>query len=327
VPEEQLRVVVDRNTGSVPAPALSGGPVPAAEWAMLGMLSLLWGGSFFFYKLLAPVLPPFTLVLGRVTLAALALWPVLLLRGERIRLTPSLCGWFLLLGTLNCAIPFSLFAWSERHLASGLAALLNAPTPIVTALVAHVATRDERLNPRTIAGVLCGFGGVAVLIGPALLGGLASADLLAELACLGATLAYAFGGVLARRVRGVTPLQFAAGQMSGAALLMLPVAAVVDRFWTIAPLGSTGWLALLGIALPSTAVAYLLYFQILARSGATRAALVTFLVPVSALLLGWLFLGERIDLRDGPAILLIGLGLAIIDGRLLRVFRRAPAAA
>ena len=309
------------------APAAAGGAsVPAAQWAMLGMLSLLWGGSFFFYKLLAPVLPPFTLVLGRVAIAALALWPLLLLRGEVIRPTAALCGWFLLLGALNCALPFSLFAWSERTLPSGLAALLNAPTPIITALIAHVATRDERLTLRTAAGVLCGFAGVAALIGPAVLDGIGS-NLLAQLACLGASLAYAVGGVLARRVRGVTPLQFAAGQLAGATAVMLPVAALGDRFWSLPPLSPSGWASLLGIALLSTALAYLLYFRILASSGATRAALVTFLVPVSALLLGLVFLGEPIAPRDVPAILLVATGLALIDGRVLQLFRRAPAEA
>ncbi len=311
-----------------PAPAAGGGaPVPAAQWAMLGVLSLLWGGSFFFYKLLAPVLPPFTLVLGRVTIAALALWPLLLLRREAIRPTAALCGWFLLLGALNCALPFSLFAWSERTLPSGLAALLNAPTPILTALIAHVATRDERLTLRTVAGVLCGFAGVAVLIGPAVLEGIGSANLLAQLACLGASLSYAVGGVLARRLRGVTPLQLAAGQLAGAMAVMLPVAALGDRFWSLPPLPASGWASLLGIALLSTALAYLLYFRILASSGATRAALVTFLQPISALLLGLVFLGEPVAPRDVPAILLVASGLALIDGRVLRLFRRAPAEA
>ncbi len=315
-------------SGASPAPAAGAGtPVPAAQWAMLGALSLLWGGSFFFYKLLAPVLPPFTLVLGRVAIAALALWPVLLLRGELMRPTAALCGWFLLLGVLNCALPFSLFAWSERTLPSGLAALLNAPTPIMTALIAHLAIRDERLTLRTSVGVLCGFAGVAVLIGPAVLDGLGSSNLLAQLACLGASLAYAVGGVLARRLRGVTPLQFAAGQLAGATLVMLPVAALGDRFWRLPPLPPSGWASLLGIALLSTALAYFLYFRILASSGATRAALVTFLVPVSALLLGLMFLGEPIAPRDVPAILLVAAGLAVIDGRVLRLFRRAPAPA
>ncbi|MGI4957649.1 MAG: DMT family transporter, partial [Janthinobacterium lividum] len=248
----------------------------------------------------------------------------LLLRGQALYLTPKLICWFLLLGTLNCALPFCLFAWSEQRLTSGLAAILNAPTPIVTALVAHFATHDEKLTIRMMIGAVCGLAGVGVLIGPDLVHGLASSNLTAELACLGATMAYAFGGVLSRKVHGVPPLQFATGQLSGAVIVILPFAAFGDRFWTLAPLQASGWAALLGIALLSTSLAYLIYFRILASSGATRAALVTFLVPISALLLGGVFLGERISMRDLAGILTIGLGLAVIDGRLLRVFRDRP---
>jgi drug/metabolite transporter (DMT)-like permease len=303
------------------APRLHAAPLPGRDWLMLGLLSFLWGGSFFFYKLLAPVLPPFTLVLGRVLIAALALHLVLLLRGQALRLTPKLIGWFLLLGTLNCALPFCLFAWSEARLTSGLAAILNAPTPIATALVAHFATRDEKLTTRMVIGALCGLAGIAVLIGPDLMHGLASANLTAELACLAAGVAYAFGGVLSRKVHGVPPLQLATGQLSGATIVILPFAVIGDRFWTLPPLPASGWAALLGIALLSTSLAYLMYFRILASSGATRAALVTFLVPISALLLGGVFLGEQISLRALAGILTIGLGLAVIDGRLLRLFR------
>jgi drug/metabolite transporter (DMT)-like permease len=292
-------------------------PMPARDWAILVVLSLLWGGSFFFYKVLAPIVPPFTLVLARVGISALTLWPVLLLRRQGMRPSGRLVRDFLMLGLLNCALPFCLFAWSERHLASGLAALLNSPTPIVTALIAHMIG-EERLTARTAGGVLCGFAGVAVLIGPAVIGGLGSADLLPELACLLATLSYAVGTIAARRLRGVTPLQLATGQMTGAAVLMLPLALLGDRFWRLPSPGLVGWASLLGMAIVSTSVAYLLFFRLLASAGATRAALVTFLVPVSALLLGLLVLGEPVAPRDVPAILLIGLGLAVIDGRLVR---------
>ena len=309
-----------------PVRLVHGAPIPARDWLMLLALSFLWGGSFFFYKLLAPVLPPFTLVLGRVGIAALVLHAVLLMRREPLRLTPGLIGWFLLLGALSSALPFCLFAWSERRIDSGLAAILNAPTPIVTALVAHFATRDERLTWRTLAGAVLGLAGVLVLIAPSLpvagASGSAVSDLLPELACVGATIAYAVGGVLARRVHGVAPLQFAAGQMSGAAIVTLPFAVFADRFWTLPELPASGWAALLGIALLSTALAYLLYFRILASSGATRAAMVTFLVPVSALILGAMFLGEQVTARDLVGIAVIGIGLAVIDGRMLGMLGR-----
>lgn len=319
-------------------------PLAARDWLMLFGLSLLWAGSFFFYKVLAPLVPPFTLVFARVGLSALTLWPVLLLmrrvrpvRGGDVRVAPvrdastgwrqarRLCAWFLLLGLLNCALPFCLFAWSERTLPSGLAALLNAPTPIVTAVIAHF-TRDERLSARTLAGVLLGFAGVGVLVGPgigAIVGSrTGTATLAAELACLLATLCYAIGTVAARRLRGLSPLQMAAGQATGGAVLTAPLAIGVDRFWLLPPIGVVGWACLVGIAVVSTSLAYLLFFRLLNSTGATRAGLVTFLVPVSALLLGFLFLGEPVAPRDGVAIVLVGLGLAVIDGRLLRRFGR-----
>ncbi|MCQ8279053.1 DMT family transporter [Acetobacteraceae bacterium KSS8] len=307
-------------------------PLPARDWAILFGLSLLWAGSFFFYKVLAPIVPPFTLVFARMGLSALTLLPVLLMsqpiRFER-RAAWRLSLWFLVLGLLNCALPFCLFAWSERTIPSGLAALLNAPTPIVTAVIAHVI-RDERLTRRTLAGVLLGFAGVAVLIGPGI-GALFDphADdlaILAEFACVLATLSYAVGAVSARRLRGLSPLQMAGGQAAGGTVLMAPLAIGVDRFWQLPPIGALGWASLFGIAVLSTSLAYLLFFRLLASSGATRAALVTFLVPVTALLLGLLFLGEPVQRRDGPAIALIGLGLAVIDGRLLRRFARKDAA-
>ena len=302
---------------------IQGGPVPAADWLLLVVLSFLYGSSFFFYKVLAPMLPPLSVVTGRLAVAAVALDLVLLVarRGAIGRLPWRLAGWFLLLGALNCALPFSLFAWSEHRLSSGMAAILNAPTPILTALVAHVLTRDERLSARMVAGAVCGLAGVVLLLGPSLLQGFGSADLASKLACLAASLAYAFGGVLSRRVRGVTPLQFAAGQVTGGALLMLPLAAVADRFWTMPAVPVAGIASLLGLGLLGTAMAYLLYFRILASSGATRASLVTFLVPVSALLLGGLILGERLPLRALPGVVLIAVGLAVIDGRLLRLGR------
>ncbi len=303
---------------------IRGGPVPAADWLLLVTLSFLYGGAFLFYRVLAPVLPPLSVVAGRLAIAALALDLVLLAarRGAIAGVSWRLAGAFLLLGTLNCALPFTLFAWSEHRLTGGLASILNAPTPILTALVAHVLTRDERLSARMIVGAACGLSGVAVLLAPSLLQGFGGSNLLSKLACLGASLSYAFGGTLSRRVRGLSPLQFAAGQITAGALVMVPLAAAVDRFWTLPPLPVAGVAALLGIGLLSTSVAYLLYFRLLASSGATRASLVTLLVPVSALLLGGLVLGERLPLRALPGVALIAAGLVVIDGRLLRLFRK-----
>jgi drug/metabolite transporter (DMT)-like permease len=223
---------------------------------------------------------------------------------------------------LNNALPFCLIVWGQTQIASGLAAILNATTPLWTVLLAHALTRDERINAEKAAGVLVGFAGVAAMIGPALLAEI-GADALAQLAVLAAAVSYAFAGIYGRRFRamGVPPLVTATGQVTASTLLLLPLALAVDRPWQLALPGPTTVAAVLGFALLSTALAYVLYFRLLASAGATNLLLVTFLIPVSAILLGALVLGERLTARQLLGMALIGAGLAAIDGRLLRRLR------
>jgi drug/metabolite transporter (DMT)-like permease len=288
------------------------------EWALLLALSLVWGGSFFFTGVAVHALPAFTIVLARVGIAALAL--NLAVRAAGLRLPRDRGTWtdFLAMGTLNNAVPFSLLVWGQHHIASGLAAILNATTPLFTVLLAHGLTRDEKLTPARLAGVLAGLAGVIVMLGPDLLRGL-GADLLAEAACLAAALSYACAGIFGRRFRrmGLPPLVTAAGQVTASSLLMLPLALAVDQPWTLPWPSHDVLAALAGIGLLSTALAYVLYFRILAASGATNLLLVTFLIPLSAILLGTLILGEQLALRQVWGMALIGAGLAAIDGRLL----------
>jgi drug/metabolite transporter (DMT)-like permease len=294
----------------------------AREWALMLALSALWGGSFFFYKVLVEELPPFTVVLGRVSIAALALHILLLARRDPLRLTAQQGKSFLVLGLLNNVIPFSLIAFGEIHIASGSAAILNATTPIFTILVAHVFTPDEKITPAKGLGVLAAFLGVAVLIGPEAFSGLGRENLLGDAACLLAALVYGLGATYGRRFKGIAPLKIATGQVTAATIILLPLSVLVDRPWGL-PMPSAGaWAALLAIALLSTALAYLLFFRILAVAGATNLVLVTFLLPGSALALGALFLDEVVTLRAVMGMALIGLGLAAIDGRPWSVARR-----
>ena len=299
----------------------------AAEWAMLVVLSLLWGGSFFFTGVAVRELPSVTIVAARVGIAALALWAVLSALRVRMPRVPGLWAAFLGMGLLNNAIPFALFVWGQHHVASGLAAILNATTPLFTVLVAHFLTPDEPLTPGKAAGVAAGFVGVVAMLGADLLGGLGT-GLLAQAACLAAALSYAFAGVFGRRFRrmGVPPLATAAGQVTASTLAMLPLALVVDRPWTLPVPGPETWGALVGLGLLSTALAYVLYFRILAAAGATNLLLVTFLIPVSAVLLGALALGERLEPKHFVGMALIGAGLALIDGRLPGTLRRPRSA-
>jgi drug/metabolite transporter (DMT)-like permease len=296
-------------------------PMRPREWAMLVTLSALWGGSFFFNAVALNELPPFTIVFLRVGLAAIILNAFLPLLGFRLPRAPRIWAAFFGMGLLNNAVPFTLFVWGQTHIASGLASILNATTPLFTVLVAHVFTCDEKLTGNRVLGVLIGLGGVTVMIGPQALAGLAIAglggDTLAELACLGAAFSYACAGVFGRRFKrlGVAPLLTATGQVTASAILLAPIAFLADRPWTL-PIPSLGGLgAILGLAIFSTALGYLLYFRLLATAGATNLLLVTFLLPVSTLILGTLILAEPIVPSELLGMMLIGLGLIAIDGR------------
>ncbi len=292
-------------------PPLIMGP---AEWGLLLLLSVLWGGTFFFVEVALVELPPLTLVLGRVTLAAGAL--ILAARVSGLALPRKAATWraFAVMAVFNNVVPFSLIFWGQTRIDGGLASILNATTPLFTVVVAHFATHDERLTLARLAGVALGVAGVAVLTGPSALAGLDD-DLLAQLACLGAALSYACTGVYGRRFAGQPPLITAAGQLTCAAVILAPIALALDRPWTLAVVRPATWAALLGLSLLSTALAYIWYFRILARAGAINLLLVTLLIPVSAIALGSAFLGEEFGVRHLAGLILIALGLGAIDGR------------
>jgi len=291
------------------------------QWLLLIVLSLLWGGAFIFIEIGVEALPPFTLVFGRVGFGALGLY--LLLRWRGLMLPTDWPTWrdYLILGALNNALPFALIAWGQTVINAGLASILNATTPLFTVLLAHLLTHDERLNGGKVLGVLLGLAGVAVLVGGGALTGLGS-EVLAQLAVLGAAASYAFAGIFGRRFRAQPPLVTATGMVIASTLLLLPIVLVVDRPWQLANPGAAAWGAVLGLALLCTVLAYLIYFRLLAVAGATNVLLVTFLIPVSAVLLGALLLDERLTGAQFGGMALIGLGLAAVDGRLLRRWRR-----
>ena len=299
-----------------------------SEWLALVLLSVLWGGSFFFAGVLIKTLPPLTIVLLRVGLAALIL--NMLVKALGMRMPGGTRAWraFFAIGLLNNAIPFCLIVWGQSHIASGLAAILNATTPISTVIVAHLLTPDEKMTGNRLLGVVIGFLGVVILIGPDSLQGLGT-DILAQIAVLMAAVSYAFAGVYGRRFKsmGIDPIVTATGQVTASALLLLPVAMLVDRPWTLAMPALPAWAALAGIAVLSTALGYVLYFRILATAGATNLLLVTFLIPVSAIVMGTFLLGEHLEPRHFAGLAVIGAGLAAIDGRLLELVRRLEPAA
>ncbi len=286
-----------------------------ADWARLILLSCLWGGSFLFVERLVTELPPLTIVLGRVGLGALVLAAALPLLGTAWPRGRRAWGALAAMGVLNNLIPFTLFAVAQGGISAGLAAIVNATTPLFTLLALRVLT-GAPLGAMRLGGVAAGFAGVAVMMGAA-----AGGTRAAIACCLAAACSYGLAAVWGQRFRqtGVEPLQAAFGQVACSALMLLPVALIVDRPWTL-PMPSPGaWGALAGVAVLSTALAYLLYFRIAASAGAVAISLVTFLIPVSALAMGAALTGTLPRPHQLAGMALIGLGLGLIE----RARRRA----
>jgi drug/metabolite transporter (DMT)-like permease len=292
------------------------------DWAILLVLALIWGAAFFFIHVAVAHVAPLTYVWLRLSIAAVGLLAWMRWKGEKLSLPLPVWGAILLLALLNNVVPFALFGWAQQHIASGLASILNATTPIWGVVVAHIATSDEKITPAKLIGVVVGFVGVATMIGPDLL--TSGESIVPQLACIAASLCYALAGVWARRFRpmGLKPLKVATAQLLVGALVMTPVSLTVAEPW----IGGSPSLAALGaitvLALACTALGYVLYFRLIDSAGATNATLVTLLVPPIAILLGALFLGELLNGTQFLGFAFTALGLAVIDGRLIAAVRR-----
>ena len=286
------------------------------EWLLIVFLSIIWGGSFFFVGVAVKTMTPLTIVLCRVGLAALILLVVVVLTGRRMPASPRLWLAFFVLGALNNLIPFSLIVWGQTHIASSLASILNATTPIFSVILAHLLTREERLTANRLTGVLIGWVGVSVLIGVESLGGFGLQGL-GQIAILGASCSYALAAIFGRRFKDLDPVVVSTGMLCASTVMILPVALITEQPWQLAP-GTATWAALIGLAAISTALAYIIYFRVLAVAGATNILLVTFLIPVSAIFLGIMVLGERPGWNAFGGMMLIFAGLIAIDGRLLK---------
>jgi drug/metabolite transporter (DMT)-like permease len=295
------------------------------DWLLLILLSVLWGGSFFFTGVAVKELPPLTIVLARVAFAAALLAPVMWVRGNAF---PSgIRGWtpFLVMALLNNVVPFSLLVTGQTMIASGLASVLNATTPLFTVLV-MAASGEETLSRRRVAGAILGLVGVVTLRGPSLDG--APSQTIGILLCLGAAFSYGLSALWGRRrLSGVPPLTAATCQLVCSTAIMLVLAAAVEWPRGLPMPGLATWGALLATAALSTALAYVVFFQILVRSGASNVMLVTLLIPVTAILLGHFVLGETLKGREIAGALVIGSALLLIDGRMVGFFRRSGSAA
>lgn len=300
-------------TAITPQPSLS-----AATWGMLLLLGAIWGGSFFFARIAVAEIPPVVLVLHRVLIAALALHIYLAIAGPSFRTVLPYAGRFFALALLNNVIPFSLIFAGQTQMGAGLASVLNATTPFWTLVIANIMTADEKLTANKLAGIGLGIAGTAVMVGPGVVAGLGG-PVWAKFALIGASLSYALALILARaKFAGFAPPIVATGQLTASTLIMLPVVLIAYGPSSLTVGSPPVWAAVVALALLSTAFAYILYFRIVATAGATNASLVTLIVPVSAMLLGVTFLGERLELFELAGMALIGAGLVVIDGRIFR---------
>jgi len=290
------------------------------EWGLILILSLLWGGSFFFVEVAVKELSALTIVFYRVALAAALLLGFLRWQGKKMPTSPGLWACFLVMGALNNLIPFSLIAWGQSHIESSLASILNAATPIFSVILAHFLTKEERLTFNRITGVLIGWLGVSLLIGWDSLQGF-SFHVMGQVAVLGAACSYALAAIYGRRFKGLDPIIVATGMLCGSTIMISPIVFIVAPPWTVTPSYQT-WMALIGLACLSTALAYIIYFRVLEVAGATNILLVTFLIPVSAISLGVVILGEQLSSNVLAGMCLIFLGLLAIDGRLLTKWKQ-----
>jgi drug/metabolite transporter (DMT)-like permease len=292
------------------------GPV---EIGILLLLALFWGGAFFFIEILVDHLPPLSIVALRVGLGAVLMWVIVAARRVRLPRESSQWGALAVVGVLSTALPFFLITWAQTRIDSGLASVLNATAPLFVVLIAGMTLADERFTFAKLAGVLAGVAGVAILIGPDAVSAGFSGSVTGQLAVVGASLSYASAAIYSRRfaAMGLTPIMVVTGQLTTAAVLLLPAMAATQGLPSLSSLPLEAVLSLLGIVLLSTVLANVLYFRLLERAGATNAALAGFLMPITATVLGVVFLGERLSGAQLLGAGVIAVGLVLIDGRLL----------
>ena len=287
------------------------------DWGIILFLSLLWGGAFLMIALGLRSFPPITLAFMRMALAVPFMLLALKYLGQRLPTDGRSWRKLFVLGGLNAAFPFMLFFWGQSYISTGLGSILNATTPLWGVVLAHLFTRDEKATPSRILGVLLGLAGIVVMVGTGALKGMTS-DVLAQIACLSATVLYALAAIYGRTLSQstMTPIVVATGQVFTAAILILPFMMVFDHPWTLPFPRWDAWIGAIGLAIPSTAFAYFLYFRLIDRAGASNAMLVAFIMPVVAIFLGVVALGESVSVKDMLGATLIALGLVAIDGRL-----------
>lgn len=289
------------------------------NWIQLIILSILWGGSFFFVEIALKELPIFTIVFFRVFIGFLILLLFVIFTGRKIVRDKKIWLSFLIMAILNNVIPFCMIVSGQRYISGGFASILNSVTPFITVIIAHFFTLDEKVTKSKIIGLIFGITGVATLIGYNPFKS-QSIEVIGVFSILTASTSYACAGIFGRRFKKhkLDPVVTSTGQLFCSSIVLLPIMLLFNKPWTLQFPSFNTIGAILGIALFSTAIAYIIYFKILSNSGATNVLLVTFLVPISAVILGVLFLSEKFQMRQVLGMVIIGSGLIFIDGRLLK---------
>ncbi len=286
------------------------------EYGYIILLSILWGASFFFMKIALRDLTPFTIVFLRVSGSAILLSLLLMIQGKHPGFSRKDMIPFLIMGALNNMIPFSLIVWGQQFVESSVASIINASSPLFSLVLAHFLTNEERMTPPRIAGIILGISGVALLIGVDAMS-ITGNMLAGQTAMVLASLCYAFAAIYGRRFRGREPVYVASGVLTGATVLTLPFMLLLEKPFGLQP-GFESSAAVTGLILLSTSLAFVLYFKLLSRTGPTNLLLVTFLIPVSAIILGVVVLKESLSWNAMAGMGMIFAGLAVMDGRLFR---------
>lgn len=267
-------------------------PRPAVELALLALLATLWAASYTFIKLGVATITPVTLIAARTLIAGGLLFLILRLRGLAMPRDAAMWRRFLVQACLNNAIPFTLIAWAEQTVDAGLAVILNAATPIFTFLLTFAVTRHEPATGRKLAGVSIGMAGIGLIVGVQAFEGVGTA-LTAQLAVVAATISYAGAAIFGRNFKGLDPMATAAGSLLCGAALLLPVSLVVERPWTLTP-SAESLLALLGLSVVSTALAFVIYFRLIHSLGSVGTTAQAYLRVPIGVAIGAVFLGETL---------------------------------